>query len=76
MIYPLTTDRQTVIYLATNHCQCEFISNLTDKKVKNMNESFIVYNDSVILNRLSEFHATLVWTETHILTYILNVKKL
>ena len=29
-----------------------------------MNESFIVYNDSAILNRLSEFPATLVQTES------------
>ena len=73
MIYPLTTNRQTVIYLATNHCQCKFISILTHKKIKNMNESFIVYNDSAILNRLSEFPATLVQTESRIFTYILNV---
>ena len=39
-----------------------------------MNESFIVYNDSAILNRLPEFPATLVQTETRIFTYILNVK--
>ena len=39
-----------------------------------MNESFIVYNDSAILNRLLEFPATLVQTETCIITYILNVK--
>ena len=32
MIYPLTTDRQTVIYFATNHCQCGFISILTHTK--------------------------------------------
>ena len=30
-----------------------------------MNESFIVYNDSAILNRLSEFPATQVQTESH-----------
>ena len=34
-----------------------------------MNESFIVYNDSAISNRLSEFPATLAQTETRILTY-------
>ena len=39
-----------------------------------MNESFIVYNDSAILNRLSEFPATLVQTKTRIFAYILNVK--
>ena len=39
-----------------------------------MNESFIVYNDSAILNRLSEFPAILVQMETCIFTYILNVK--
>ena len=39
-----------------------------------MNESFIVYNDSAILNRLSEFPETLVQTESRIFTYILNVK--
>ena len=39
-----------------------------------MNESFIVYNDSAILNRLSEFPATLVQTETRIFTYFLNIK--
>ena len=41
-----------------------------------MNESFIVYNDSAILNRLSEFPATIAQTETRIFTYILNVKLL
>ena len=30
------------------------------QKIKNMYESFIVYNDYAILNRLSEFPATLV----------------
>ena len=35
--------------------------------IKNTNKSFIVYNDSAILNRLSEFPATLVQTETRIL---------
>ena len=39
-----------------------------------MNESFIVYNDSAIFNRLVEFPATLVQTETRNFTYILNVK--
>ena len=34
-------------------------SKAANKKIKNMNESFIVYNDSAILNRLSEFPATL-----------------
>ena len=37
-------------------------------KTENMNELFIVYNDSAILNRLSEFPAP------RIFTYILNVK--
>ena len=31
------------------------LSILTHKKIENTNESFIVYNDSAILNRLSEF---------------------
>ena len=39
-----------------------------------MNESLIVYNASAILNRLSEFPATVVQTETRIFTYILNFK--
>ena len=38
-----------------------------------MNESFRVYNDSIILNRVLEFPVTLVWTETPIFTYGLNV---
>ena len=38
-----------------------------------MNESFIVYNEFAILNKLSEFPATLGSTETRIFTYILNV---
>ena len=37
-----------------------------------MNESFIVYNDSAIFKRLSEFPPTLVQTETRIFTYILT----
>ena len=41
-----------------------------------MYESFIVYNNSAILNRLPKFPATLVQTETRIFTYILNVKYL
>ena len=41
-----------------------------------MNESFIVYNDSTILNRLSEFPAALVYTKMRIFTYISNVKQL
>ena len=40
-----------------------------------MNESFIVYNDSAILNRLSEFPATRLDCYTY-LAYILNVQKL
>ena len=38
-----------------------------------MNEYLRVYNDSAVLNRVLEFPVTLVWTETHILTYVLNV---
>ena len=33
---------------------------LISKAVENMNESFIVYNDFAILNRLPEYPATLV----------------
>ena len=43
------------------------------QKIKNMNKSFRVYNDSAILNKMSEFPVTLVWTETRISTYFLNV---
>ena len=39
-----------------------------------MNETFIVYNDSTILNKLSELPATHLQTEPRIFTYILNVK--
>ena len=42
--------------------------------MKNTNESFIVYNNSAILIRPSDFPATFVQTETRIFTYILNVK--
>ena len=68
--FPLTADRQTVIYSATNHRQCELISILTHEKITNMNEHF--YNDLAILNRVLEFPVTLVWTETRIFTYVLN----
>ena len=67
-IYKLTTDRQTVIYQAANHCQHEYISILTHKMIKNMNEYFKVYKDSAILERALEFPVTLVWTEAHIFT--------
>ena len=43
------------------------------QKIKNNYESFIVYNDYAILNRLSEFPAPLVKTETRIFTNIFNV---
>ena len=56
-----------MIYQATNHSQREYNSILTHKKIKNMNESFRVYNDSAILNRVLEFPVTLFWTETRIL---------
>ena len=39
----------------------------SNTQIKNTNELSIVYNDSVILSRLSEFPATLVQTETRIL---------
>ena len=39
-----------------------------------MNESFIVYNYSAILNRLWEFPATFVQAEKCIFAYILNVQ--
>ena len=52
------------------------ISILTHKKFRNMNESFRVYNDSAILNGALEFPVTLVWTETRIFTYVLNVHEL
>ena len=60
MIYQLSTDQKTVIIKATNYCQCEFISILIHKKIKNMNESFIVNNGSAILNKPLQFSATLV----------------
>ena len=34
----------------------------------------MVYNDSAILKGVLEFPATVVWTETPIFTYILNVQ--
>ena len=74
MIYPLNYDWPTDSDILSNKSLSEFISILTHKKIKYMNESFIVYNDSAILNRLSQFPATLVQTETRIFTYILNVK--
>ena len=48
---------------------CEFISilHVTGKQIKNMNESFRVYNDSADLNRVLVFPVTLVWTEKRIL---------
>ena len=46
--------------------------NTSTQKIKNMDESFIVHNDSAILNRLSEFHAKHVQIETRIFTYDLT----
>ena len=60
MINPLTTDQQTAIYLATTHFQCECISILSHKQIKNMNERFRVHNNSALLNRVLEFPITLV----------------
>ena len=37
------------------------------KKIRNINESFLVYNEYAILNRLSEFPTTLFETKTRIL---------
>ena len=39
-----------------------------------MNESFRVYSDSAILNTLLDIPITLVWTETQIFAYILNIQ--
>ena len=44
----------------------------THKKIENMNDSLRVYKDYAILNRALEFPINLVWTETHIFTYVLN----
>ena len=60
------------LYTSTDR-QHESISILTHKKIRNMNQSFKVYNDSAILNSVLEFPVTHVWTETLIFTYVLNV---
>ena len=55
------------------NCQHKSILILTHKKIRNMNKYFRVYNDSTILNMVLEFPVTLVWSETHIFTYILII---
>ena len=67
------TDQQTVIYLATNHCQSKLILILTRKKESKNERILRVDNDSAILNRVLEFPVTLVWTETHNFSYVFNV---
>ena len=66
------TDRQW--YITHNSLSVQIYFDSNTHKIKNTNESFIVYNDSAILNRLSEFPATLVQTETRIFYVRLNVK--
>ena len=66
----------TRFYIGKVYLSVDLYLYLTHKKIKNMSESFIVYNDSAILNRPSEFPATLLKTEIRIFTYILNVKQL
>ena len=41
------------------------LNRLMHKKFENMNDSFIVYKDSVILYKVLECPIHLVWTEMH-----------
>ena len=66
------TDRQTMIYEATNLCEHESISLLTRKKIENTNDSFRFYTYFAILNRALKFPANFFWTETRILRTFLT----
>ena len=56
----------------THHCQHEFISILTYKKIKNKDYSFIFYKGFAIFNKQLKFYINLVWTTRGIFTCVLN----
>ena len=65
VIYSITANLQTVIYIKLVRIYFDYNKQKDTKK--SINESFGVYKDFAILNRVSEYTVTRVWTEMHII---------